>query len=130
MWQALIISGKLRSINRRIVVQSSLFINRDPISTVIRDKMAGGVAQVLKYLFSKLETLSSNPVLSKKEKQEKKERKRKFEEHEYFLLILVKFFIKSPHCLFQLSIEHSKSYLNFNNEIKLKVYLNKCVHIY
>jgi hypothetical protein len=45
--------------NRRISVQACLGIKRDPISKVINMKRAGRVAQVIEYLPSKCEALSS-----------------------------------------------------------------------
>jgi hypothetical protein len=57
------------SINRRIVVQTSLGIMQDPIQKT-KAKRARGVAQVFECLPSKHEALSSIPCTTKKERKE------------------------------------------------------------
>jgi hypothetical protein len=53
--------AKQGSTNRRLAVQVGPGIKQDPISKIASAKRTGRVAQVVAYLPSKRETLSSNP---------------------------------------------------------------------
>jgi hypothetical protein len=62
----IVIPEMARSLNRRIVVQAGLGKKGDHISKIIRIKKAGDVVQVVEYLHSKCETLSSYHSKAKK----------------------------------------------------------------
>jgi hypothetical protein len=53
----------LGSINRGITVQASPGIKQDTISKITDTKKAGGVAQVVDYLLSKIKVLNSTPSM-------------------------------------------------------------------
>jgi hypothetical protein len=56
------------STDRRMDVQASLGINRDPISKIANAKRAEGVTQLVEHQSSKPKTLSTNPSTAKKKK--------------------------------------------------------------
>jgi hypothetical protein len=59
------------SIHRRIVDQSGQDKKPDPISKITRGKLAGGMAQVVEYLPSEHEALSSNSSARKTREEER-----------------------------------------------------------
>jgi hypothetical protein len=54
------------------VVQANLGKKQDPISKITRAKRVGGIAQVIEYLLSKQEALTSNSSTEKKKQKKEK----------------------------------------------------------